>query len=46
MHTRKNRNEGNGEVLWQETITLPHFEYEVPALYVADGEAPYIPVTH
>jgi hypothetical protein len=44
-NTRKNHNEGNGEVLRQETITLLHFEYEVPALYVADGEAPYIPVT-
>lgn len=43
-NTQKNRNEGNGEVLRQETITIPHFEYEVPALYVADGEAPYIRV--
>jgi hypothetical protein len=43
-NTQKNRNEGNGEVLRQETITLPHFAYEVPALYVDDGEAPYIPV--
>ena len=43
-NTRKNHNEGNSEVLRQETITLPHFEYKVPALYVADGEVPYIPV--
>jgi len=28
-NTRKNHNEGNGEVLRQETITLPHFEYKV-----------------
>ena len=42
--TRNNHKEGNGEVLRQETITLPHFEYEVPALYVADTEAPYIPI--
>lgn len=35
---------GNAEVLRQETITLPHFEYQVPAVYVADCQAPYIPV--
>ncbi len=34
----------DSEVLRQETIILPHFEYEVPALDVAGGEAPYIPV--
>jgi hypothetical protein len=37
-------NRESGEVLRQETITFPHFEYDVPALYVADGEVPYIPV--
>lgn len=37
--------QGNARVLRQETITLPHFEYQVPALFVADSEAPFIPVT-
>ncbi len=31
-------------MLRQETITLPHFRYQVPALYVAGSEVPYIPV--
>jgi len=31
------------QVVQQATITLPHFHYEVPVLYLADGAA-YIPV--
>ncbi len=31
-------------ILRQETMTLPHFEHEVRAIYVADCEAPYLPV--
>jgi hypothetical protein len=31
------------QVVQQSTIVLPHFDYEVPILYVADGTA-YFPV--
>lgn len=31
-------------ILRQTTITLPHYDYEVRALYIADCEAPYLPV--
>jgi hypothetical protein len=33
----------DGTGIWQATITLPHFHYEIPVLYLSDG-APYIPV--
>jgi hypothetical protein len=33
----------SGYILRQENITLPHFHYDVPALYLADGRR-YIPV--
>jgi hypothetical protein len=29
--------------MWQATLTLPHFHYKVPVLYLSDGAA-YIPV--
>src|SRR5712691_11178908 len=35
--------EAREQAVRQATITLPYFEQEVPALYVADG-MPYIPV--
>ncbi len=31
------------QVVQQSTMILPHFDYEVPILYVADGTA-YVPV--
>lgn len=36
-------NEYRKLIIWQTTITLPHFHYEMPVLYLADG-ASYIPV--
>jgi hypothetical protein len=34
---------GYGEGIWQETIVLPYFNYEIPVVYLADGTA-YLPV--
>ena len=34
----------NGERVEQKTIVLSHFNYEIPALYVADTKAPFLPV--
>jgi hypothetical protein len=33
----------DGKGIWQVTLTLPHFHYGVPVLYLTDGAA-YIPV--
>lgn len=51
MHaSTENEEEGhmqkNGERVEQKIVVLSHFNYEIPALYIAETQAPYLPIIH